>query len=425
MVIGFPYLSRLLLSILPLRPHDRQHRLLRMVKAGVGIGVHRDLCVGVTHQVLQGFDIHSGVGHVGAEGVAQDMGRDHREGFRVGAAVFVHRPFQVVVKVQSHIWILILIQQEESRVTVYHQLLLGLGAASQDVFQASVYLVRHGEHTDAAFGLGLLYVVDSAPFLDKLPFHSDPAPVEVQIRDSQPAQLSDPQAGMEQQVELVIIPPVIGIRPQEVHESLLFLRGQGFSGHGRILDHSRQTEGEGIAADHILLPSHLKGGLADTPDAGDGGISPAIGLELLKPELGIGNLDGADPSVAEVLLLHQIQNEAVANLCVMPVSLLQGDIAIQKLNHRDLAVPVVDAVLEIVLNQCLLPAQLMEVTGIDRLPVALEVVVAEHESAILALSLSAAEEAAFGVFSFGASGHIGSFPWGAVAPHFLYIDQME
>ena len=43
---------------------------------GVGVDIQRDLRIRVTHQVLQVFDVHSGVRHIGAESMPQDVRRD-------------------------------------------------------------------------------------------------------------------------------------------------------------------------------------------------------------------------------------------------------------------------------------------------------------------------------------------------------------
>lgn len=40
------------------------------------VGVHRDAVIRVSHDVLQDFRIHSASRHVGAGGVAADVGRD-------------------------------------------------------------------------------------------------------------------------------------------------------------------------------------------------------------------------------------------------------------------------------------------------------------------------------------------------------------
>ena len=43
---------------------------------GVSVDIQRYLRIRVTHQVLQILDVHSGVRHIGAEGMPQHMGRD-------------------------------------------------------------------------------------------------------------------------------------------------------------------------------------------------------------------------------------------------------------------------------------------------------------------------------------------------------------
>lgn len=45
----------------------------------MGIDVHGDTRIRVTHEILQAFDVHSCVRHVGAEGVAEHMRRNVRQ----------------------------------------------------------------------------------------------------------------------------------------------------------------------------------------------------------------------------------------------------------------------------------------------------------------------------------------------------------
>ena len=50
-----------------------------MVITCVGIDIHGNSCIGVTHQILQAFQVHTGVGHIGAESVPEHMGCDLRQ----------------------------------------------------------------------------------------------------------------------------------------------------------------------------------------------------------------------------------------------------------------------------------------------------------------------------------------------------------
>ena len=51
-----------------------------MIVTCMGIDVHGDSCIGVTHEVLQAFQIHTSISHVGAEGMPEHMGCDFRQG---------------------------------------------------------------------------------------------------------------------------------------------------------------------------------------------------------------------------------------------------------------------------------------------------------------------------------------------------------
>lgn len=45
----------------------------------MGIDVHSDTCIGVTHQILQAFDVHTDMGHLGTEGMQEHMGGNFRQ----------------------------------------------------------------------------------------------------------------------------------------------------------------------------------------------------------------------------------------------------------------------------------------------------------------------------------------------------------
>ena len=98
-----------------------------MVVAGVGIDIHGDSRIGVTHQILQTFQVHTGIGHIGAESVPEHMGCDLRKGLiRMQLPVLFQCPLEMMLQVHGHFGIAVLIQQQETGIAVDDPFLRGL-----------------------------------------------------------------------------------------------------------------------------------------------------------------------------------------------------------------------------------------------------------------------------------------------------------
>ena len=60
----------------PVQFFQAHHLVLGILQSQMGICVHGDANVRITHQVLQCLWVHAGACHVAAVGMAADMGRD-------------------------------------------------------------------------------------------------------------------------------------------------------------------------------------------------------------------------------------------------------------------------------------------------------------------------------------------------------------
>ena len=138
-----------------------------MVVAGVGIDIHGDSRIGVTHQVLQAFQIHTGVGHIGAEGMPEHMGCDLRQRFiRMQLPVLFQRPLEMMLQVHGYFGIAVLVQQQETGIAVDDPFLRGLLSVCNDAFQCFVHIVCHGNESAAAFGFRLFYIAGTIRLAD-------------------------------------------------------------------------------------------------------------------------------------------------------------------------------------------------------------------------------------------------------------------
>ena len=66
----------------------------------MGIDIPCHICIRVSHQILQVLDCHSGIGHIGAKGVPQNMGRDGwKRIVRMELSVLLHSPLHMMLNV--------------------------------------------------------------------------------------------------------------------------------------------------------------------------------------------------------------------------------------------------------------------------------------------------------------------------------------
>ena len=134
-----------------------------IVKFDVGIGVQRDADICVTHDILQGFGIHTAPCHVGAEGMAAHMGRDFGKLNFVNAVVFLQNMLEVMFPVEGDHGHVILVQKQETSIPIDHRLFEQLLPARDDPTETSHHFVAHRHIPLTAFGLGFLDDIGHVP----------------------------------------------------------------------------------------------------------------------------------------------------------------------------------------------------------------------------------------------------------------------
>ena len=98
---------------------------LDRIKAAVGVDIQRHAGVGMSHQILQTFNIKPSLLNVGAEGMPQHMRRDPRD--RLAVCLFKSRlqTSHIVLQVHRNLRHPGFVQKEEAAVTVYQQFTFG------------------------------------------------------------------------------------------------------------------------------------------------------------------------------------------------------------------------------------------------------------------------------------------------------------
>ena len=246
-------------------PHRLPHGIFRRLIAGVGVDVEGHARVGVPHEVLQALEVDPAVGHLGTEGVAQDVGRDGGQLVLVGVVVSVYDPLHHMLQ-HGH---------------------LGLFAALDGVLKGPIYLVRHGDVPLSAGRLGLFHIVLAVPGPGQLPLHLDPPGLKVQVRPGQSVEFTDPHSRPQQNDDLVVVLGIMPALPDKDQEPLFDLPGDRLAGLGIVGHHIGDLEGKRIAPDDVILHRHLKGRTQNAPDAGDGAVSPAILIQFDEPLFGV------------------------------------------------------------------------------------------------------------------------------------------
>lgn len=256
------------------------------------------------HNILQTFQVHASVCHIGAEGVTHDVWRDRRQIFFVSFAVFPGGAAHVVFHIETYHEIAVSVQSQKFGAAAHDQLPLGHRSALHHVPHVFIHLVCHGDVALTAGGLSLPHMVRAALFFDQLLADEDFAVLEVQILNGQPAELADPHAGAEQNVEHIAVPAVVGIFLDKFHEGPLMLRRQRLPLFRIVDQHAHQAEGEKIFADDVVVIGHLEGRLDHASNAANRAVTPAFFLQLHEPELGIRGADGGDQAAAEFSLCN-------------------------------------------------------------------------------------------------------------------------
>ena len=204
----------------------------------MSIDVHGNSCIGVTHQVLQAFQVHASIGHIGAEGMPEHMGCDLRQRLiRMQLPILFQCPLEVMLNVHRHLGVTVLVQQQEPGIAINNPFLGNRLPSCNDVFQCFVGIVCHGDESAAAFGFRLLYIVSTIRLADKLVIHPDPTFLKIQLLLGQPAQFVDTHTRFQQHNKLVIVAGEMLILLDKGHEDIRLLLGQCNSLLGIVFDY--------------------------------------------------------------------------------------------------------------------------------------------------------------------------------------------
>lgn len=137
---------------------------------GIIVQRHGDVCV--THDILQGFRVHSLIGHPRAEGMPEAVRRDLRQGLLVGLVVLLQEPPNHALIIGRHLRQSVLIEEQEVGVAVHSNRRYS-ASVLQHPPQCLVCLFAHGNIAVAVGGFRCINIEAHFRIPQELMVHMD------------------------------------------------------------------------------------------------------------------------------------------------------------------------------------------------------------------------------------------------------------
>ena len=200
----------------------------------------------MSHQVLQCLGVHACLCLIAAIGVAADMRRDIRHLNAIDIVVFADHVVEAVFPVHCDQRHAVIVNIQETAVTVHKFLSLGFHSVLNDRPKAVCHILGDWNlsRTRACFGRlnDILHILCALKFI--VDVHN---PVfKVNILQRQPAEFRDSHSGMKQNVDRFIVFAVGVVIVYEFQELPHLLFRNCFSGLAVVDDHTCKLEPEGF-----------------------------------------------------------------------------------------------------------------------------------------------------------------------------------
>ena len=309
--------------------------------------VQRHGDVGMSHDVLQVFGVHSSLGKPSAESVPHGMGRDVRQGLirLVVLVVLPDKPLEHALVAGRRFGKAALVEEQEVGVTPDIDR-GGLAPVLHSPLQRLIDLLAHGDLPHAILGLGRVHIVAEFAVPQKLVVHIDPAVLKIQLH-RQAAQLGDAETGPQQDDDLIAILPVDRVAAGEGQEAVLLFLGQRDFFLRVILQDRVHSEVERVFSDAVILNRRVKGRFQRPFPVVDGLVGIALLAHPDGPFLGVRELYRVNASGAQGVAFqngHQVFPTLLsAPLDILPMAVLPGI----KLADRHLLADGVDPIIQV------------------------------------------------------------------------------
>ena len=263
----------------------------------------------MAHDVLQILGVHPGEGGRGAKGAPQ---RVERAGVRqwlgwVVLRVLRHETVKSVLPMVGDHRCAVLRDAEEPLVAV-DAAVCRTTPFRDDVGRCDHDRRGHGDHARPALGLGRRNAIDAVAF-QQLALHADRPCIEVDVRVREPAELGDPQAGAEQEHDLIEVFPIHAVSLDEVEQGAGLGRCEWQLGRREVLDHVGELELERLTAHEVVLPRGVEGGGERALEARYGGEGVAAIAHADRPCFGVRRPYAADRLEADAVLAQDAHEE--------------------------------------------------------------------------------------------------------------------
>ena len=179
----------------------------------------------------------------------------------------------------------LVIQVEETDMSVNHRLNSRRLAILEDGLKASEHFLRHGQLPCARIRLCRLNDVLHCRSSLQLLVYVDDSVLHIQVADRQPAELGNAHSCMKQDEDRLIVFAIAVVVPYKFQELPHLVPSDGLASNAVVDNNTGKLEGERILNEQIVIDCHLESRAEYAANCLDGGIAAAVFLELYEKQL--------------------------------------------------------------------------------------------------------------------------------------------
>ena len=170
--------------------------------------------------------------------MAAYMGCDLRKLNFINAVILVQDMLEIMLPVEGNHRHSVLVQKEKTGIAVDHRLLIWSFPVIYDPPETIHNLLAHRNISFTTLGFRIFDDIFHITLALELMIHTNPLFLEINIRQSQAAELRDPQSRIEQNINSIVILAVAVVFLDKFQECPFLCTGDGFSGHA-VIDNYR------------------------------------------------------------------------------------------------------------------------------------------------------------------------------------------
>ena len=172
----------------------------------MGVDIQRHADVRMTHDILQVLWIHTGLCHIGTEGVSAYMRGYFGHLDAVDLVVLLDNVLQVFLPMQCNHRPVVLVQEQEPGVSIHHRLHFRCYTIGENTAETRHNFLAHRHIADTAFGFGCLDHILHLRCSLQLMVNLDTLLIELDVRNGQPTELRDSQPRVKENEDRIVVP---------------------------------------------------------------------------------------------------------------------------------------------------------------------------------------------------------------------------